>query len=199
MDPRNNCAEMERSTNSVKYVIDRPMAQEPKTVFVCNSRISQLFSHIMKKAAGSYIDEYAEKFKSLGMSEYYWKRIPTKLPDTEGGLYLTPHDLAKIGYLYLKKGVWEGEQLTPLQWVQVSLLFHVESTIPFDVANERGYGYKWCLPPLMHSIAAFMYMMRGVGGQRLFLLPEADLIAVFIAWNIFETDPLPTKVLFDFV
>jgi len=47
-----------------------------------------------------------------------------------------------------------------------------------------------------HSV---VYTMTGYGGQRLFMLPEADLIAVFTGWNIFETGPLPSEVFFDFI
>jgi CubicO group peptidase (beta-lactamase class C family) len=200
-DLRNNCAAMENSADWVKYVIDRPMAHEPGTVFVYSSGASQLFSHIMKKATGAYIDEYAEQylFKPLGISEYYWKRTPTKLPDTEGGLYLTPHDLAKIGYLYLQDGVWEGEQLIPSEWVRASLQFHVKAERPDDVTGDWGYGYQWWLLPVKGATTTYAYTMTGYGGQRLFMLPEADLIAVFTGWNIFETGPLPTEVFYDFI
>ena len=42
---------------------------------------------------------------------------PTGLSDTEGGLYLTPRDLAKIGYLHLHDGVWDGRRILPEGWV----------------------------------------------------------------------------------
>jgi CubicO group peptidase (beta-lactamase class C family) len=47
----------------------------------------------------------------LFLSSHYWKHTPTGHADTEGGLYLTPHDLAKIGYLFLRGGVWDGTRI----------------------------------------------------------------------------------------
>ena len=39
------------------------------------------------------------------------------------GLYLTPRDLAKYGYLYLNKGNWNGSQVVSEQWVEESTRF----------------------------------------------------------------------------
>ena len=49
--------------------------------------------------------------RRTALTHYYWKRTPSGLADTEGGLYLKPRDLAKIGYLFLKNGEWEGKQI----------------------------------------------------------------------------------------
>jgi CubicO group peptidase (beta-lactamase class C family) len=198
-DPRNSCEQMERSHDWIQFVMSLPMAQEPGEVFVYNSGASQLLSHIIKKSTGSYVDEYAERhlFKPLGIGEYYWKRTPTDLPDTEGGLYLTPHDLAKIGYLYLMDGVWEGERLLPEGWVQASVRYHVED---IDVPGHvYGYGYKWWLLPYTDPGKSHVYSAWGYGGQRLFVVPEDDLIAVFTGWNIYDMASINASVLFDHV
>ena len=113
-DPKNSADVMEATHDWVQYVIDQPMATEPGKVFVYSSGITQLLSHIFKQVTGKAVDEYAAEylFKPLGM-HYYWKHAPTGLPDTEGGLYLAPRDLAKIGALYLNGGKWNGAQIVP--------------------------------------------------------------------------------------
>ncbi len=198
-DARNTCGQMEHSEDWIEYVLNRPMAHEPGTVFVYNSGATQLLSHIIWQATGSHVDEYAERhlFAPLGIREYYWKRIPTGLPDTEGGLYLTPHDLAKFGYLYLKDGVWDDERLLPEGWVQESTRYHV-AELPHS-GLVYGYGYKWWLLPYTNPGKAHIYSAWGYGGQRLFVVPEDDLIAVFTGWNIYDIESISAHILFDHV
>lgn len=59
------------------------------------------------------MDRYPEAhlFGPLGIEDYVWKVTPAGLPDGLGGLHLEAEDLARIGYLYLRDGVWDGELL----------------------------------------------------------------------------------------
>jgi len=102
-DPANVCQHMEQSADWTRFTLNRPMAYAPGTVFAYNSGLSQLLSPILLRATGSPVDAYAAAclFAPLGITDFYWKRAPGDLPDTEGGLYLRRTDLAKIGYLYL--------------------------------------------------------------------------------------------------
>ncbi|HKW25783.1 MAG TPA: hypothetical protein VJN48_08365, partial [Terriglobales bacterium] len=107
--------------------------------------------------------------------------------DTEGGLYLDGEDLAKIGYLYLQDGVWEGKRIVSGDWVKKSLTPYIRAEENFQ------YGFKWWLYPLNGK---FVWMAQGFGGQRLMVFPEEKLIAVFTGWEILK-DPAPTKDLVD--
>ena len=128
--PKNSCRQMEESEDWVKFVINRPIAYAPGTHFEYSSGISQLLSHIMLESTGVPIDEYAEVhlFRPLGITESFWQKTPQGLSDTEGGLYLQPHDLAKIGLLYLRDGMWEGKRILPEGWVEASVRPAVEHT-----------------------------------------------------------------------
>src|SRR5688500_20156608 len=89
------------------------MDAEPGTKWAYNSGGSMLLSGIVRTATSQHIDEYARAhlFGPIGIRDFHWKRTPTGHPDTEGGLYLTAEDLARIGYLYLRDGVWNGRQI----------------------------------------------------------------------------------------
>ena len=125
-DPANNCAVMEGKEDWVRYVLEQPMAEDPGKVFVYNSGATMLLSELIRKTTGKEADDYAKEhlFAPLGI-DFYWKRTPKGLADTEGGLYLKPRDLAKIGYLYLKDGVWEGKRILPEGWVRASTMSSV--------------------------------------------------------------------------
>src|SRR5258708_34673122 len=103
---------MEARDDWVQYVIDKPMAAEPGTVFVYSSGVSELLAHIFLKETGQDIDSYGEKylFRPLKI-EHFWKKTPMGVGDTEGGLYLSGEDLAKIGNCGLHQGRWEGQQV----------------------------------------------------------------------------------------
>ncbi len=185
-DPANNCAVMEGKEDWVRYVLEQPMAEDPGKVFVYNSGATQLLSYLIKKATGKQADDYAKEhlFTPLGI-EYYWKRTPKGLADTEGGLYLTPRDLAKIGYLYLKDGVWDGKRILPEGWVSASTRSSVAT-------NDRsyGYGYQWWVIPRQGAGSHDAYAGRGYGGQLLIVVPALELISVFTGWNVYDKPPL---------
>jgi CubicO group peptidase (beta-lactamase class C family) len=179
-DPSNTGMEMEAQADWVSYVLNRPMADEPGARFKYNSGATVLLAHIFQKATGQDVEEYAAKylFAPLGIADYFWKRAPRGLPDTQGGLYLQAHDLAKIGYLFLKNGVWEGKQIVPPAWVKDSLS---PSTTVSAVTGVK-YGFAWWLYPYHKTLLA--YVGLGFGGQKLIVIPEHDLVVVFTGWNI---------------
>jgi CubicO group peptidase (beta-lactamase class C family) len=192
-DPRSDSSLMEAADDWVQYAIDKPMAEEPGKVFNYNSGATELLAYIFKKETGQDIDTYGEKylFAPLGI-KHHWKRTYLGVVDTEGGLYLNGDDLAKIGYLYLHDGNWDGNQIVSKEWVKESLTPYID-TESGRLGNEFKYGFKWWLYPLKGKL---VWMARGFGGQRLMVFPEENLIAVFTGWEILK-DPAPTKDLVD--
>ena len=187
-DPKNDADLMEATDDWVQYVIDKPMAKEPGTTFNYTSGGSELLAYVFQKETGQDIEKYGEKylFAPLGM-EHYWKRSPMGVVDTEGGLFLSGPDLAKLGYLYLHEGMWDGKQIVSKEWVKASVT-------PYITAEEGfKYGYKWWLLP---QGSGYVWMARGFGGQRLMVFPEKDLILTFTGWEILK-DPAGDRELVD--
>jgi CubicO group peptidase (beta-lactamase class C family) len=181
-DPKNDASLMEAADDWVQYVIDRPMAHEPGKVFNYSSGVSELLAHIFEKETGEDIEQYGAKylFSPLGM-DHFWKRSPLGIVDTEGGLFLKNSDLAKIGYLYLNAGNWDGKQIVSKDWVQQSV------TSFTDAEEDYKYGFKWWLLPRTDR-QGFVWMARGFGGQRLMVFPEEKMIAVFTGWEILKNE-----------
>lgn len=186
-DPKNDSSLMEATDDWIQYVIDRPMAHEPGKVFNYSSGVSELLAYIFEKETGQDIEKYGQKylFEPLGM-DHYWKRTPMGVVDTEGGLYLRSSDLAKIGYLYLHHGNWNGKQVVSKDWV-------AESLAPFTDAEEGfKYGFKWWLLPDPVD-SGFIWMGRGFGEQLLMVFPKRDLVVVFTGWTILGDTPSLTE------
>lgn len=191
-DPANSCAAMEASRDWARYVIDRPMDSDPGRVFKYSSGASELLAHILFKATGRQADDYAADhlFGPMGIRRFFWKRTPTGLPDTEGGLYLTRADLARFGQLYLQDGFWEGRRILPEGWVAETMRPRADPGM-IDVPGMR-YGYQWWLLP-WGGAGRVASLCWGYGGQFLFVVPERDLIAVFNGWNIYDRPELDPK------
>ena len=183
IDPRNNGSAMEASRDWVEYTINLPMAREPGSQFNYSSGETELLAHIFRRATGHDIEEYAAQhlFAPLGIDHWYWKRIPTGLIDTEGGLYLEARDLAKIWQLFLGNGEWKGTRIVSAEWVKTSV------TPAVRAANRVGapfYGLKWWLHQNPADTTKLVWAGSGFGGQLPLAFPERDLVVVFNGWNI---------------
>jgi len=182
-DPRSDSSLMEATDDWVQYVIDKPMAKDPGTVFDYSSGATELLAYIFQKETGQDIEAYGKKylFGPLGI-KYHWKRTYLGVVDTEGGLYLSGSDLAKIGFLYLNDGAWNGARIVSKEWVQQSLT-------PFIDTGWQGlkYGFKWWLYPRKHD-GRLVWMGIGFGGQRLMIFPQEQMIATVTGWDIIK-DP----------
>jgi len=187
-DPRNTCSEMEASYDWVGLVIDRPMAAEPGAVFNYNSGATQLLAHVFRRATGTDIEEYAARhlFAPLGIARWHWKRTPAGLADTEGGLYLEARDLAKIWYLALRGGTWDGRVILSPEWVRQSVTPAIRVGAE---PNAPSYGFAWWLFPDPRDGARVVWAGSGFGGQFPVAWPDDDLVVVFNGWNILPGAP----------
>ena len=150
-DPQNDTSLMEVTDDWVQYAIDKPMAAEPGKVWNYNSGATELLAYIFQKETGQDIDDYGQKylFAPLGI-RHEWKRTYLGVVDTEGGLYLNGGDLAKIGYLYLHDGMWDGQRILSSQWVKESVAPHFQTSFEPQFKGFK-YGFKWWLYKLPDS------------------------------------------------
>jgi CubicO group peptidase (beta-lactamase class C family) len=179
LDDTNTTVQLEKSKDWIQFTLDQPMDAAPGTKWTYNSGGSQLLSGIIRSATGRFIDDYANEtlFRPLGIRDFHWKKTPTGHPDTEGGLYLSAQDLAKIGLLYLRDGMWDGKRILPDAFVRAATTRHVTG-----LPGRWDYGYQWWLTS---RDGVDVWAGRGFGGQFLIVIPSRDIVAVVHAWNVF--------------
>lgn len=179
-DSTNTTFQLEAQQDWVRFTLAQPMDAAPGEKWAYNSGASHLMSAIVKQATGTYVTDYAQThlFGPLGIRDYHWKRTPSGLPDTEGGLYLEAEQLAKIGYLYLRDGMWDGRRILPEGWVEAATARHVERVNPAG----WGYGFQWWR---LDRSGVEVWAGLGFGGQFLLILPEHDLLGLVNSWNLF--------------
>lgn len=164
---------MKESANWIAYALQMPMRTEPGTEFGYCSPNYHLLSAIIQNASGMREDEFARQvlFGPLGISESGWPRDPQGVTHGWGDLQLQPRDLARLGFLYLHGGHWEGRRLVSPEWV-------ARSTTPRVKYGERNlYGYGWWTNT---DAPLGFFEARGRGGQRLSVWPEKDLVVVML-------------------
>ncbi len=182
---------LEASDRWIDYVVAQPVGTDPGTRFDYNDGVSVLLGKIVREATGQRLDAWAEErlFRPIGIDEYYWKITPDGEVDSEGGLYLSTHDLARIGYLMLRGGEWDGRQVVSREWVEASTLPVVPDVAPDNDRPDAGYGYQWWVP-VHEDGETGVFAGNGYGGQFLHVVPEYDLISVFNGWTLHEQPAL---------
>jgi CubicO group peptidase (beta-lactamase class C family) len=179
-DPRNDDAGLYRSYDPIKYTLEKELIEQPGSRYNYSTGVSTVLGEILKKASGLNPDKFAAKylFDPLGIQNYKWKAYPNGTIDTGGGLYLRSRDMAKIGYMMLKKGKWRGNQIVSEEWVNESTKAQVQKIGNATMASD--YGYQWHHGKIKirnRSIEAFF--AQGLGGQYIFIIPSIDMVVVF--------------------
>ena len=144
-------------------------------------------------AAGQEIHEFmAERvFAPIGIEQASWDMLggsgcigPHTNPHV--GLHISARELARFGYLLLNKGVWDGKQLIPRWWVELS----TQSSQKLN--PDYGYSF-WVNSAGSHwpGLPTDMFALEGSKTNRCYVIPSLDLVVVRVGtgpsrWN--ETD-----------
>ncbi|TDG01519.1 class C beta-lactamase-related serine hydrolase [Paraburkholderia guartelaensis] len=168
--------DMNRASNMIQFILDRPMAHPPGEVFNYSDGNANLISAIITTLTGKPAEDYAREklFTPLGIVDWHWDRDPQELTIGNGMLFLLPRDMAKIGYLYLHHGQWEGKQLLPLGWADVLSHSLVNMHAPYDPTQSYS-NFIWVFPDKR------VYMANGKDGQLIVVFPDLDIVVVTTA------------------
>ena len=183
-------------TDWLRFVIDWPMREQPGTRWQYNSGGVIALGGAIGLAAGMNTADYARTYllRPIGITGDKWIRgFPDLVPHTGGGLYMTTRDLARVGYLVLRRGKWNGTQVVPEAWI-------TESTRPVVTPTYRiggrtsSYGYLWWLYTVEGglpdaSTADLVIAASGAQGQWLFVVPKYDLVVAINADIRSGSDP----------
>jgi CubicO group peptidase (beta-lactamase class C family) len=181
--------QMRGSDDWVQFILDLPMVAAPGTRFEYCNGASFLLSAIIQESTGVSTLEFADEhlFSPLGISGLVWPSNPQGINIGWGEIRMLPHDMAKIGYLYLNDGLWESEQVVSSAWVEESTREHISATL------EDNYGYQWWVDD------SGVYMALGYAGQFIFVVPDKDMVVVFTS-DLSEKDfYIPQTLLNNFI
>ncbi len=150
----------------------------PGTRFAYSSAATQILGMCLEKAIGRKSTDYLEEklWKPLGMEHDAKFALEQEGGDAKmyGGLAAAAIDLAKLGRLYLNNGNWNGEQIIPEDWVQIS---RVADTTE---GRSRRYSYCWWLDTYLREVGYCDddFFAGGYRGQVVYVNPDDNMIIV---------------------
>lgn len=154
------------------FAANKPLIHRPGEHWSYSSGTTNIICRVLRDLVGDgptgmlrFMNE--ELFEPIGM------RTATPKFDTSGTfigssfLFTTPQDFARFGYLYLRNGVFNGEEILPPGWVDYG-----RSTSYMD--DNEGYGAHW---RILADRPEWFYA-SGYDGQRILVMPDKDAIIV---------------------
>ena len=157
--------------------------RQPGTYYEYNSEASFMLAAILQRVTGMTVREYLQSrlFEPLQITNLRWDEVQG-INHGGYGLYIQTESMAKLGQLYLQKGMWNGKRLLSEKWIQMASSYQTfsipasndpEKLTPEQKAGDftAGYGFQmWrCRWP-------DAYRADGAKGQYIMVLPNEDAV-----------------------
>jgi CubicO group peptidase (beta-lactamase class C family) len=150
------------------------------------AHLALAFAHTMGREMDEFLQERV--FGPIGIESLSW--------DVQGGsgclgphtnahtgIHVSGRELARFGYLMLHRGLWNGVQLVPLWWVDLS-------TRSSQDLNP-SYGYTWWVNTSgtrWPGLPRDAFALSGYRSNRCYVIPSLDLVVARVgsgppAWD----------------
>lgn len=154
------------------FAADRPLQAAPGARFNYSSGSSNVLSGVVSRTVGP--GDAVASFLAGRLFGPIGATSATVTVDDAGTwvassyLHATARDFARLGYLYLRDGVWEGHRLLPAGWVD-------HGRLPRSV-DEDGlvFGAHWWVVGDRHG----SFAATGYEGQQIVVSPGLDTVVV---------------------
>ena len=172
---------------------EKPFAGKPNETWNYSSGTSNLLSKILRKQFDThqeYLDFWYTNFiDKIGMNSMI---VETDLAGNyvaSSYAWATARDWAKFGLLYLKNGNWNGEELFTKDWVDYA-------TTPTPTSNGI-YGAQFWLNTNggYKDVPKNMYYADGYQGQRVYILPDEELVVVRFGLSGFQENKFLSEII----
>jgi len=165
------------STEWRKTFLAHPVPHKPGTHFRYNSAATYMCSAIVQKVTGQVLVDYLQPrlFDPLGIAAPKWETSPQGESIGGWGLYLRTEDIAKFGQLFLQKGIWNGKQIVPADWIDKATARQTSNGSNPNSDWEQGYGYQFWR--CRHGA----YRGDGKDGQFCIVIPEFNIVVAMTA------------------
>lgn len=165
--------------------------REPGTYHHYVSIDTQVLGMILTRATGVSLTQYLQEkiWYSMGMeNDAYWLSDDFGMELALGGLNVSLRDYAKFGMMFAQKGMWEGKQIVPKDWVVDSITAdapHLQPGADNPLSDSmHGYGFQWWLPFGRED----EFNAQGIYNQFIFIDPDQKLVIANTSANHLYND-----------
>jgi CubicO group peptidase (beta-lactamase class C family) len=155
------------------YAASRPLAHDPGTTFNYSSGTTNIVSGIVRRtldgeqAYRAFLHD--RLFGAIGMRTADPRFDDAGTWIASSYVWATARDMARFGLLYVRDGVWDGQRLLPVGWVD-----HGRRARSVDPTDGRTYGAHWWV--VGDDLGTFW--ANGYEGQSIIVCPALDLVVV---------------------
>lgn len=165
---------MRERKHVTSWILSEPLLASPGSEFNYRDCDPQLLAGCILAASGRSIETTVtqEVFAPLGIRDYHWLHDADDEPTGPFGVWLRARDLAKVGELVHRRGVWQGVPLVSSDWLDLAT--SEQSDVP-QSGNTAGFAYGfnyWIVPELAG------YSTWGHGGNFTLVVPDEELVVV---------------------
>ncbi|MBQ8880204.1 MAG: serine hydrolase [Clostridia bacterium] len=149
----------------------------PGTDFRYNSMNSYMLSVICERVSGEPFISLVERrlFSPLHITNYFWEKGPEGVEKGGWGLYLSAESWAKLGYMVLSGGAFEGKRILSEEWISASVRPHALSPMS---NGDFNYAYQMWVGRSSNEI-----LFNGMLGQNVWICPRNNIVAVITSGN----------------
>ncbi|WP_369769344.1 serine hydrolase domain-containing protein [Flavobacterium sp. WC2416] len=167
------------TANWVKFTLDLPMDHSKinggKWDYF-TAGVVVLGDILDKKIIGG-LEKYASEklFGPLNITNYQWQYTPQKVVNTAGSLQMRSLDYAKYAQLYKNKGVWNGKQILPKEWVEKTFTHQIQ--IP--ERDNQFYSYLFWNKSVFYKGKNYeTYYCAGNGGNEFIIFKDLPITII---------------------
>jgi CubicO group peptidase (beta-lactamase class C family) len=161
---------------------------KPGSFWLYNNWDFNIAGYILEKETGKSIYDLIDSILAKPLLMQDWRKdAQRKTGDTTKSEYPAYHmwfssrDMARIGYLMLRNGKWQHQQIIPANWIKTST--SIVTTNKEAVQNKTayfnfGYGYLWWIWDKPYNTGNYegAYSATGAFGQFITVIPKLDLV-----------------------
>lgn len=156
------------------FAASKPLVHPPGEVFNYSSGTSNIVARVVCDAIGGREDEcrtfiHDRLFTPTGMMSASPRFDDAGTFIGSSYVYATAHDFARFGLLYLRDGVWDGQRLLPIGWVD-----HGRQARSSSPTDGRLHGAHWWVTGDEYG----SFWASGYDGQSILCVPALDVVVV---------------------
>lgn len=166
------------------------LAGEPGTIWdysdAAMCHLAVMFSNITGRQMSDYLVERV--VQPIGIESFSWdvqggSGFLGPYTNAHTGVHLSARELARFGYLALRKGMWKGREIVPRWWMELATRSSQEL--------NPDYGYTWWVNTA-GSCWSFLprdaFALMGYRSNKCYVIPSLDLVVARVGsgpsnWN----------------